>query len=362
MKCKKKKTVVEPLKGLGKFDLVWNKTQNELGWNIAIDLGTERTKIVSKGVVLADEPSVVAYDMVHKRVVAVGKKALEMYEKTPKHISFVKPVQEGNIDDIKMTVEMLRGIIKTANAKRPLFWRPNRMVICTPVGINKVEQWAACKSGKKLGARTIKTIPYPIAVALGAGIDVNSPNANLIVVIGGGATDIATISMGGIISGTTLRIGGETFNDHIVDYLKRYHNLFIGCRVAEEMRNAIGAAVSVLEDEPAEYNAHGRDLLTGLANEVSISFNEVAQAIDHSVEIIVRKVLDTIYSLPPQIVTDIAQTGILLAGEGAHLRGLDKRIETAARCKVRVIDNPSHAAARGAYIALDNFNEYPFLT
>ena len=204
-------------------------------------------------------------------------------------------------------------------------------------------------------------IHEPMAAAIGIGIDVLQPEGHMVVDIGGGTAEIAVISLGGIVCNNSIRIAGDVFNDNVVDYMKRQHNMIIGVRTAEQVKIHVGAAVSELADPPEDYRTTGRDLLTGLPKEISVNYKEIAHALDKSIASIEQAILDTLAATPPELAADIYKTGIYLAGGGALLRGLDQRVSSKTKLQVHIADDPLRAVARGTGIALKNFNKFSFL-
>jgi rod shape-determining protein MreB len=235
------------------------------------------------------------------------------------------------------------------------------MVICIPSGITNVEERAVRESAEQAGAKEIRMIHEPMAAAIGIGIDVLQPEGHMVVDIGGGTAEIAVISLGGIVCNNSIRVAGDVFNENVVDYMKKQHNMIIGVRTAEQVKIAVGAAVSELADPPEDYRTTGRDLLTGLPKEISVNYKEIEHALDKSIASIEQAILDTLAATPPELAADIYKTGIYLAGGGALLRGLDQRISSKTKLPVHIADDPLRAVARGTGIALKNFNKFSFL-
>jgi rod shape-determining protein MreB len=235
------------------------------------------------------------------------------------------------------------------------------MVICIPSGITEVEKRAVKDSAEKAGCKEVKLIHEPMAAAIGIGIDVEEPTGNMIIDIGGGTTEIAVISLGGIVCDQSIRIAGDEFNDDIIEYLRREHNLFIGERSAERIKIEVGSAITDLDNPPENYLVSGRDLMTGIPKQVSVGYSEIAQTLDKSITKIEEAILKVLEMTPPEISGDIYQRGLYLTGGGALLRGLAKRISDKNKLPVHVADDPLRAVARGTGIALKNISKFKFL-
>ncbi len=328
---------------------------------VAMDLGTANSIVIYNDQVVIDEPSIVAVDKVTGKIIAVGKRAQQMYGKQNNNIATIRPLRGGVIADFEMAQHLIREFIKMTNVTRSFMPPALRMVICIPSGITNVEQRAVQESAEQAGAKEIKMIHEPMAAAIGIGIDVMEPDGNMIVDIGGGTAEIAVISLGGIVCNNSIRVAGDEFNENIIDYMKKNHNLVIGERTAEIVKIAVGSAVSELEDPPADYPCTGRDVVTGLPKEISINYKEIAHALDKSITRIEQAVLDTLAVTPPELAADIYKNGIYLAGGGSQLRGLDRRISSKTKLKVYIADDPLRAVARGTGIALKNYNKFSFL-
>jgi len=329
---------------------------------IAMDLGTANSIVIYNDQVVIDEPSVVAIDRKNNKIMAVGKEAKAWEGKTQNnHIDVVRPLRGGVIADFEMAQYLTRELIGMANINRSILPPSLRMVICIPSGITNVEERAVRESAEQAGAKEIRMIHEPMAAAIGIGIDVLQPQGHMVVDIGGGTAEIAVISLGGIVCNTSIKVAGDVFNENIVDYMRKHHNMFIGIRMAENIKIAVGSAVSELSDPPEDYRTHGRDQLTGLPKEVSVNYKEIAHALDKSIANIETAILDTLASTPPELAADIYQTGIYLAGGGALLRGLDQRISSKTKLPVHIAEDPLRAVARGTGIALKNFDKFSFL-
>jgi rod shape-determining protein MreB len=338
---------------MGVFDLF---TQE-----IAIDLGTANTIIIHNDKVVVDEPSIVAIDRSSGKVIAVGKQAMQMHGKTHENIKTIRPLKDGVIADFHAAEHMIRGMIRMINPGRKLFLPSLRMVICIPSGITEVEKRAVRDSAEHAGAKEVYLIHEPMAAAIGIGIDVEEPMGNMIIDIGGGTSEIAVIALGGIVCDKSIRIAGDEFTASIEEYMRRQHNILIGERTAERIKIEVGAALSEIENPPADFPVHGRDLMTGIPKEIYVSYVEIAHALDKSISKIEEAILNALEMTPPELSADIYRTGIYLAGGGSLLRGLDKRISSKTKLPVHVAEDPLRAVARGTGIALKNIDKFPFL-
>lgn len=334
---------------------------NFLSHEIAIDLGTANTLIIYDDKVVVDEPSIVAIDRDTKKVIAVGKKAMQMHEKTHENIKTIKPLKDGVIADFNAAEAMIRGMIKMIYSKQKVFTPSYTMVICIPSGITEVEKRAVRDSAEQAGGKEVLLIHEPMAAAIGIGIDVEEPVGNMVIDIGGGTTEIAVIALSGIVCDQSLRIAGDEFTANIVNFMRRQHNMLIGERSAENIKINIGSALTELEDEPEDFPVNGRDLMTGIPKQITISYSEIAHAIDKSITKIEEAILKTLEITPPELAADIYRTGLYLTGGGALIRGLGKRISQKTKLPVHVADDPLRAVVRGTGIALKNRDKFSFL-
>ncbi|MEW6136093.1 MAG: rod shape-determining protein [Bacteroidota bacterium] len=328
---------------------------------IAMDLGTANTIIIHNDRVVVDEPSIVAIERSSGKVIAVGKRAQMMHGKTHENIKTIRPLRDGVIADFQAAEAMMREMIRMIPDNKSIFPQSLKMVISIPSGITEVEERAVKDSAEQAGAKEVRLIHEPMAAAIGIGIDVLEPTGNMIVDIGGGTCEIAVIALGGIVTNESIRIAGDDFNADIEEYMKKQHNINIGERTAERVKIEVGAAITDLENPPADYAVHGRDMLTGIPKEVKVNYAEIAHCLDKSISKIEAAILHALEMTPPELSADIFRTGIYLAGGGSMLRGLDKRISAKTKLPVHVAEDPLRAVARGIGIALKNFDKFPFL-
>jgi len=328
---------------------------------IAMDLGTANTIIITNGKIVVDEPSVVALDRRTDKMIAVGEKARQMHGKTHENIRTIRPLRDGVIADFYACEQMMRGLIKMLNTHSRLFSPSLRMVICVPSGSTEVELRAVRDSAEHAGGRDVYLIFEPMAAAIGIGIDVEAPEGNMIVDIGGGSTEIAVISLGGIVSNKSIRIAGDDLTSDIQEYMRRQHNVKVGERTAELIKINVGAALTELEDAPEDYIVHGPNQMTALPMEVPVCYQEIAHCLDKSIAKMETAILSALEQTPPELYADIVHNGIYLAGGGALLRGLDKRLTDKINIPFHIAEDPLHAVAKGTGVALKNVDRFSFL-
>ena len=329
-----------------------------LGWvmgrDVALDLGTANTVVYVRGEgIVLDEPSVVAVSTRTRKVLAVGSEAKSMIGRTPSHIRAVRPLKDGVIADFDMCEEMLRFFIERVHQRR---WTKPRMVIAVPSGITGVEQRAVQEAAESAGARKpTQIIEEPMAAAIGTGLQVWEPTGNMIVDVGGGTTEVAVISLGGIVASQSIRVGGDEFDNVISQYVKKEHSLLIGERTAEEIKIVLGSACPLAREATAEIR--GRDLVSGLPRVVTVSTVDIREGLEESITAICDAVRGTLDHTPPELAADIMESGIMLAGGGALLRNLDQRMANETGMPITVAQNPLHAVVRGCGQVLDNMDQ-----
>ena len=328
---------------------------------LGIDLGTANTLIIHNDKVVVDEPSIVAIDAHSEKLVAIGHQARQMHEKTNPRIRTIRPLKDGVIADFNATELMLRGMIKKVRMSGSLFSPSLRMVICIPSGSTNVEIRAVRDSAEHAGGREVAMIYEPMAAALGAGIDVEAPEGNMIIDIGGGTSEIACISLGGIVVSESIDVAGDVFTTDIMEYVRQQHSVRIGERTAEDIKCKIGAAVPELEEEPEDYVVTGPSMLTGLPQTITLSYNEIAYALDKSLVKLDAALMKVLQDMPAELYTDVVRNGIYLAGGGALIKGLDRRLSKKTGIPFHIAEDPLRAVARGTNIALKNINRFSFL-
>ena len=328
---------------------------------LAIDLGTANTVILQDGKIVVDEPSIVAIDQTTGKPIAFGQKARLMHEKTHPNIKTIRPLRDGVIADFNAAEQMIRGFVKMINYKRSFFTPNMKMVVCIPKGSTEVEIRAVRDSSEHAGGREIYPIYEPMAAAMGIGLDVEAPTGNMVVDIGGGTTEIAVISLGGIVTNQSLRVAGDVFTSEIQMYMRQQHNIKVGELTSEEIKIRIGAAIPELDETPEPFIVKGPNLMTAHPVQIAVTSQEVAHCLDKSLAKIESSILSVLEQTPPELYQDIVDRGIFLTGGGALLRGLDKRLYEKINIPFHVAEDPLRAVARGTSIALKSPSKYPFL-
>lgn len=336
--------------------MIWDSILGFFSNDLAIDLGTANTLVYAKGKgIISSEPSVVAVRRDHrgqKKVLAVGKEAKEMLGRTPGMIEAIRPLKDGVIADFEVTEAMLRYFIRRAHNHRSLV-RP-RVIIGVPSGITEVEKRAVRESAQSAGAREVYLIEEPMAAAIGAGLPVTEPTGSMIVDIGGGTTEVAVISLAGIVQAQSVRVAGDKLDEAIVQFIKRNYNLLIGERTAEAIKINIGNAYP--DGETRTMEVSGRDLVAGIPRHLEINSDEMREAMAETIHTIVESIKGTLEKTPPELAGDIVEKGIMLAGGGALIRGLDKLIHEETSLPVRIAEDPLSCVAHGAGKALDELS------
>ena len=328
-----------------------------LNKEIAMDLGTANTIIICDGKIVVDEPSVVALDRRTERMIAVGDKAKMMYEKTNPDIRTIRPLRDGVIADFNACEQMMRGLIKMVHSGNRLFSPSLKMVIGVPSGSTEVELRAVRDSAEHAGGREVYLVFEPMAAAIGIGLDVLAPEGNMIVDIGGGSTEIAVISLGGIVADKSLRVAGDELTSDIQEYMSRQHNVKVSERMAERIKIHVGSALTDLgEDAPEDYIVHGPNRITALPMEVPVCYQEIAHCLEKTIAKIETAVLSALEETPPELYADIVKNGIWLTGGGALLRGLAKRLTDKINIEFHVAEDPLHSVAKGTGVALKNIH------
>ena len=328
---------------------------------IAIDLGTANTLIIHNDKIVIDEPSIVALDSITGKLIAVGKEARQMQGKEPAGIRTVRPLRKGVIADFNAAELMIRGLVKKASSKSNWFAPSLRMVVGIPSGSTEVEIRAVRDSSEHAGGRDVYMIYAPMAAALGIGLDVDAPEGNMIVDIGGGSSEIAVISLGGIVSNKSIQIAGDDLTEDIREHMRRAHNLRVGERTAEQIKINVGSALTELENPPEDYIVRGPNQVTALPLEVPVSYQEICHCIEKTISKIEAAVLSALEQTPSELYSDIVKNGIYLAGGGALIRGLDKRFTDKIGIKFHIAEDPLLSVAKGTGVALKNIKRFKFL-
>ena len=327
-----------------------------------MDLGTANTVIYQNNKIVLDEPSIVAIDNNTKKCLAIGQRAKLMHEKVNPGIRTIRPLKDGVIADFDAAEMMIRGFIRQVGGGRGSLFTPNlKMVIGIPSGSTEVEIRAVRDSSEHAGGRDVYLIYEPMAAALGIGLNVEAPCGNMVVDIGGGTTEIAVISLGGLVVQDSIRIAGDVFTSDIQQYLKQQHNIRVGEITAEKIKIAIGSVLDTLEDEPSPFIVRGPNLMTAHPVETEVTYSEIAHCLEKSISKIESSILHVLEQTPPELYSDIVENGIFLSGGGAMLRGLSKRLTDKVNIAFHVADDPLHAVGRGTCKALANAEHYQFL-
>lgn len=333
-----------------------------LNQELAIDLGTANTVIYQNENIVLDEPSIVAIDNNNGRCLALGQRAKLMHEKVNPGIKTVRPLRDGVIADFNAAEMMIRGFIKQVNSKHRSIFTPNlKVVVGIPSGSTEVEIRAVRDSTEHAGGRDVYLIFEPMAAALGIGLNVEAPQGNMVVDIGGGTTEIAVISLGGLVVQDSIRTAGDVFTSDIQYYLRQQHNIKVGEITAEKIKIAVGAVIPELDEEPEPFIVRGPNLMTAHPVEATITHQEIAHCLDKSIAKIETSILHVLENTPPELYSDIVENGIWLSGGGALLRGLAKRFTDKVNIQFHVSDDPLHAVGRGTCEALKHTDHYSFL-
>lgn len=328
---------------------------------IAIDLGTANTIIIHNDKVVVNEPSIVAIDQHTSKLIAIGEKARQMHGKTHESIKTIRPLRDGVIADFDAAEQMIRGMIKMINTKPKMFNPALKMVVCIPSGATEVERRAVRDSSEHAGGRDVYMIYEPMAAAIGIGIDVEAPVGSMVVDVGGGTTEIAVISLGGIVCNQSIRVAGDGFTADIQAYMRHQHNIKIGERTAEDVKINVGSSLPDLDEPPEDYTVRGPNLMTAMPIEIPISYQEIAHCLDKSISKIETSILAVLEQTPPELYADVVNRGIYMAGGGALLRGLAKRFTDKINIPFHMAEDPLQAIARGTGIALKNVDRFSFL-
>lgn len=333
-----------------------NKLFGHFSKDIGIDLGTANTLVYVRGRgIVINEPSVVAINQKTGQVLAIGEEARKMVGRTPAHIVAIRPLRQGVISDFEVTEQMLKYFIqKVHKGSFFLFPRP-RVVIGVPAGVTEVEKKAVEDAAKNAGAREVYLIEEPIAAAIGARLPVQDPVGSMIVDIGGGTAEIAVISLGGLVIARSIRVAGDKFNEDIINFARDEHNLLLGERTAEQIKIEIGSCLEL--DEELVASMRGRDLVTGLPREIEVKDKEIRKALEGSVRFLTNSVKAVIEETPPELLADIMQNGIVLAGGGGLLRKFDEILAKETKISVKVAEDPMTAVVRGTGVILENIDK-----
>lgn len=328
---------------------------------ISVDLGTANTIIIHNDKIVINEPSIVALDTRTDKLIAVGTEAHLMEGKNPQGIRTVRPLRKGVIADFNAAELMIRGLVKKASSRSNWFSPSLRMVVGIPSGSTEVEIRAVRDSSEHAGGRDVYMLYEPMAAALGIGLDVEAPEGNMIVDIGGGTTEIAVISLGGIVSNKSIQVAGDDLTEDIQNHMRRAHNVRVGVRTAEQIKMHVGSALTELENPPEDFIVHGPNMMTALPMEVPVSYQEISHCIEKTISKIEAAVLSALEQTPPELYADLVRNGIYLAGGGALLRGLDKRFTDKIGIQFHIAEDPLLSVAKGTGVALKNIDKFSFL-
>lgn len=329
---------------------------------LAIDLGTANTVIFQNDKIVLDEPSIVAIDIVTGKPIALGEKAKTMQGKENPKIKTVRPLKDGVIADFDAAEMMIRGFIKQINSTRKSLFQPNiKMVVGIPSGSTEVEKRAVRDSSEHAGGRDLYLIYEPMAAAVGIGLDVQAARGNMIVDIGGGTTEIAVISLGGIVVQDSIKVAGDVLTGDIMQFMRQQHNIKVGEGTAEQIKIRVGSVLTKLEEEPEPMKVNGPNLMTAHPVEATVTYQEIATCLDKSIARIETGILHVLEQTPPELYSDIVEGGIYLSGGGALLRGLAKRLSDKVNIQFHVAEDPLRAVARGTCIALKHTDDFSFL-
>lgn len=340
----------------------FNKVISKLSHDIAIDLGTATSLVYVKGKgIVIQEPSVVAVNQKTGQILAIGEEAKKMVGKTPSHIVATRPLVSGVISDFEVTEQMLRYFIEKVTLNKFNFLARPRVIVGIPSGVTEVEKKAVRDATLNAGAREVFLIEEPVASAIGARLPIQEPGGNFIIDIGGGTTEIAVISLGGIVISKSIKIAGDKLNENIIQYAQDEYRLLIGERTAEEIKIGIGSAYPLKNSKSSnnkrEMPMRGRNLVTGLPEEIIVNEEEIRKAMEKSVRLIIEELKNIIEQTPPELLADVMTNGIQMAGGGSLLRGLDKLIYKETKIPTKVIEDPITAVVRGAGMVLENLDE-----
>ena len=334
----------------------FKKIFSHISRDIAIDLGTATSLVYVKGEgIVIYEPSVVAVNQRTGQVLAIGEEAKKMVGRTPAYIVATRPLVNGVVSDFEVTEQMLKYFIEKVNKKKFIFGMRPRVIVGVPFGVTEVEKKAVCDATKNAGAREVFLIEEPMAAAIGARLEVQDAGGNFIVDIGGGTTEVAVISLGGIVIAKSLRVAGDKLNEDIIRFAQEEYQLLIGERAAEEVKIGIGSAFPMKEKK--ELPLRGRNLVTGLPEEIIVSSDEIQRALEKSVNQIITAVKTTVEETPPELLSDIMSKGICLSGGGSLLRGLGALIQSEVKIATKLVEDPVTAVVRGAGMVLENLDE-----